>query len=52
MQVVRLKTHIEVEGYTDLFQWEKEHHEISEENRLWWNRLLASRFEEEIDATM
>ena len=52
MQVIRLKTFIEVEGYRDLFQWEKEHHEVSEQNRLWWNRLLSLKFEDEKDATM
>ena len=52
MQVVRLKTFTEVEGYTDLFQWEKEHQEVSEQNRLWWNRLLSLRFEEEKDVAM
>ncbi len=52
MQAIRLKTFIEVEGYTDLFQWEKEHQEVSEQNRLWWNRLLSSKFEEAKNVTM
>ncbi len=52
MQVIRLKTFTEVEGYTDLFQWEKEHQEVSEQNRLWWNRLLSQQYEEEQNVTM
>jgi ribonuclease D len=52
MQIVRLKAFTEVEGYTDLFQFEKEHQEVSEQNRLWWNRLLSLQFEEEKDVTM
>ena len=52
MQAIRFKTLIEVEGYTDLFQWEKEHQEVNQENRLWWNRLLSSKHEEEKNVTM
>ena len=47
MHAIRIKTFIEVEGYTDLFQWEKEHQQVSEQHRLWWNRLLASKYEED-----
>ena len=52
MQAIRFKTLIEVEGYTDLFRWEKEHQKVNQENRLWWNRLLSSKFEEEKNVTM
>ena len=46
MQVIRNKAFIEVEGYTDLFQFEQEASEATQQNRLWWNRLLASKYEE------
>ena len=52
MQAIRFKTLTEVEGYTDLFGWKKEELEINQENRLWWNRLLSSKFEEEKNVTM
>jgi ribonuclease D len=52
MHAIRLKVFTEVEGYTDLFQWKQEHQEISEQNRLWWNRLLSSKYEEEDNASM
>jgi len=52
MQAIRLKTFIEVEGYTDLFRWEKEHSEVSQQNRLWWNRLLSLKFNENKDVAM
>ena len=52
MQAIRFKTLTEVEGYTDLFGWKKENLETNQENRLWWNRLLSSKYEEEKNVTM
>ena len=46
MRVIRDKAFVEVEGYTDLFQFNQEIPETSQQNRLWWNRLLASKYEE------
>lgn len=52
IRAIRSKVFTEVEGYTDLFQFEKEHHEKSQEHRLWWNRRLALKHEEDEDVTM
>jgi len=52
MNVVKIKTLIEVEGYTDLFQWEKENQQTNKQNRLWWNKLLSTRYKEEQNVTM
>ena len=47
MEVIKLKTLIEVEGYTDLFQWEKENQDKNRQNRIWWNKLLLTRHRED-----
>ena len=52
MNAIKLISSIKVEGYTDLFMFESECHETSHSNRLWWNRKLSSKFEEDENVTV